>query len=61
MTPAWVGRGRWLLLDLGAVKPDYGPALGGDGVVVPRWGGPAILGRPPATLHPLPPATPTHT
>jgi hypothetical protein len=32
-TPAWVGHGRWLLLDLSAYRADYGPALGGDGVV----------------------------
>ncbi|GBF97200.1 hypothetical protein Rsub_10061 [Raphidocelis subcapitata] len=34
LTPAWVSRGRWLLLDLAADRPDWGPALGGDGVVV---------------------------
>lgn len=33
LTNAWVGHGRWLLLDLTAQKGDYGPALGGDGVV----------------------------
>jgi hypothetical protein len=34
MTPLWVGHGRWLLVDLTAQKTDWGPALGGDGVVV---------------------------
>jgi hypothetical protein len=29
----WVGHGRWLLLDLAAVRTDWGPALGGEGVV----------------------------
>ena len=29
----WVGRSRWLLLDLTAAPGDWGPALGGDGVV----------------------------
>ncbi|KAI8467147.1 MAG: hypothetical protein J3K34DRAFT_431559 [Monoraphidium minutum] len=34
LTPAWVGHGRWLLLDLTAQKTDWGPAMGGEGVVV---------------------------
>ncbi|KIY95904.1 hypothetical protein MNEG_12058 [Monoraphidium neglectum] len=34
LTPAWVGHSRWLLLDLTAQKADWGPALGGEGVVV---------------------------
>ena len=29
----WVGRKRWLLLDLTAAGSDWGPAFGGDGVV----------------------------
>ena len=29
----WVGPKRWLLLDLTAGGSDWGPALGGDGVV----------------------------
>ena len=33
LVPSWVGHGRWLLLDLTATKADYGPALGGEGVV----------------------------
>lgn len=33
VTNTWVGHGRWLLLDLTAQKADYGPALGGEGVV----------------------------
>jgi hypothetical protein len=36
LTPAWVGGGRWLLLDLTAAKSEWGPALGGDGLVVPE-------------------------
>jgi hypothetical protein len=32
-TPTWVGLGRWILLDLTAHRADWGPALGGDGVV----------------------------
>lgn len=33
-TPLWVSKSRWLLLDLTARRTDWGPALGGDGVVV---------------------------
>lgn len=29
----WVGGGRWVLIDLTAGGKDWGPALGGDGVV----------------------------
>eukprot|EP00879_Flechtneria_rotunda_P013168 GHRR01013753.1.p1 GENE.GHRR01013753.1~~GHRR01013753.1.p1 ORF type:complete len:943 (+),score=342.78 GHRR01013753.1:553-3381(+) len=32
-TPLWVSKTRWLLLDLTARRTDWGPALGGDGVV----------------------------
>jgi len=32
-TPTWVGLGRWIMLDLTARRADWGPALGGDGVV----------------------------
>lgn len=32
-TPLWVGPSRWLLVDLAARRGDWGPALGGDGVV----------------------------
>lgn len=37
LTPAWVSGARWLLLDLAADRGDWGPALGGDGVVVDGW------------------------
>jgi hypothetical protein len=33
-TPLWVSQSRWLLMDLTARRTDWGPALGGDGVVV---------------------------
>lgn len=33
-TPLWVSQSRWLMLDLTAKRNDWGPALGGDGVVV---------------------------
>ncbi|KAF6255218.1 hypothetical protein COO60DRAFT_237950 [Scenedesmus sp. NREL 46B-D3] len=33
-TPLWVSRSRWLLMDLTARRTDWGPALGGDGVVM---------------------------
>ncbi|GBF99091.1 hypothetical protein Rsub_11900 [Raphidocelis subcapitata] len=33
LVPAWTGHGRWLLLDLTAQKSDWGPAMGGEGVV----------------------------
>lgn len=33
ITPNWVGHGRWMLFDLTARRVDWGPALGGDGVV----------------------------
>jgi hypothetical protein len=36
LTAAWVGHGRWLLLDLSAQRRDYGPALGGEGLVVEK-------------------------
>ena len=34
-TPAWVGHGRWLLLDLSAYRADYGPDLDYAGEPVP--------------------------
>ena len=33
LVSTWVGRGRWVLIDLTAGSFDWGPALGGDGVV----------------------------
>lgn len=30
----WVGNGRWMMIDLAATGHDWGPALGGDGVVI---------------------------
>lgn len=33
-TPLWVSQSRWLLVDLTARRTDWGPALGGEGVVV---------------------------
>jgi hypothetical protein len=33
-TPLWVSQSRWLMMDLTARRTDWGPALGGDGVVV---------------------------
>lgn len=32
----WLGSGRWALLDLSAAPSDWGPVLGGDGVVTKR-------------------------
>ena len=33
VTPVWVGHGRWAMVDLTARRTDWGPALGGDGIV----------------------------
>eukprot|EP00878_Enallax_costatus_P020352 GHUV01021506.1.p1 GENE.GHUV01021506.1~~GHUV01021506.1.p1 ORF type:complete len:850 (+),score=172.67 GHUV01021506.1:211-2760(+) len=33
-TPLWVSQSRWMLVDLTARRTDWGPALGGSGVVV---------------------------
>lgn len=33
-TPLWVSQNRWMLVDLTARRTDWGPALGGEGVVV---------------------------